>query len=497
VALDAVTGEPLSGFGTNGSVSLREGVENGFTTGQVSLSSPPHVYKGLVITGLRVQESPSFGYSGDTRAWDAHTGKLVWRFHSIPQDGEPGRETWDGDSGKNRSGTNVWGFMSFDPALGLIYLPYGSPTYDFYGGDRKGAGLYGNSLVALDALTGKLKWHFQAIHHDTWDYDFEAAPVLFDVVRNGARIPAVGETSKQGLVYILDRRDGKPIFGMEERPVPQSDVPGEASWPTEPMPVKPAPVARQSFKPEDIAKVTPEQEKVCTAMLATEGGMHNDGPFTRYGTTLSIVFPGTLGASNWHGASVDPSLGYLFMNVIHLADVGKMEKQEEGSRTPYSRTSPWGGFARFWNADKYWPCQAPPWGEMLAINVSTGDVAWKVPLGVIDELDAVGVHNTGTMNMGGSIATAGGLVFIAATNDRRMRAFDSKTGKVLWEAQLPAGGYATPSTYQGADGRQYVAIVAAGGGYYDKVTGDSVVAFALPKTGSADLDPKQSAPSRR
>jgi glucose dehydrogenase len=480
VGLNAETGKPVPGFGVEGFVNLKQGIENGFPSGQFSLSSPPKIYKNLVITGARVQESPSLGYSGDTRAWDLHTGKMAWQFHSVPKPGEAGHETWEDDGWQNRSGVNVWGLFSVDNELGLVYLPYGSPSYDFYGGDRKGANLYANCLVALDAATGKVKWYFQGIHHDTWDYDFEAAPVLLNVKRNGKTIPALAEVSKQGLIYILDRRDGKPIFGMEDRPVPPSDLPGEAAWKTEPVPVKPAPVGRMSFKPEELAKLTPELEKFCSEMLAAEGGMHNDGPFTRYGSTLSIVFPGTLGASNWHGASYDPGLGYLFLNIINLADVGKVVKAPEGSPLTYMRTSPWGSFGRFWYADKYWPCQAPPWGEMVAINVNTGDVAWKVPFGVIEELEKQGIRNTGTMNMGGSIATAAGLVFIGATNDRRFRAFESKTGKVLWEHQLDAGAYATPLTYQGKDGKQYVTVVAAGGGYYDRVSGDAVVTFALP-----------------
>ena len=474
-ALDAATGTRVTTFGTDGFVNMREGIENGFTTGQLSLSSPPKVYKNLIIAGARVQEAPSLGYAGDTRAWDVRTGKLVWQFHSVPRPGEPGSETWQGEDWKNRSGLNVWGFISVDPVLGLVYLPYGSASYDFYGGDRKGANLFANSIVALEAETGKLKWHFQAVPHDTWDYDFAAAPVLFEITRNGQRIPALAEVSKQGLVYILDRRDGKPIFGMEERAVPPSDVPGEDNSFKVPFPVKPAPVARMSFTAAEIAKVTPEHEKFCTDLMASDGGMRNNGPFTRYGTTASIVFPGTLGASNWHGASVDPGLGLLFMNVIHLADTGKVTKNADGARQPYSRN----GFNRFWNSANYWPCQAPPWGEMLALNVNTGDVAWKVPFGIIEELEARGIRNTGTMNMGGSIATAGGLVFIAATNDRHFRAFDSRTGKVVWDTVLPAGAYATPITYQ-ANGKQYVSVVAAGGGYYDRVTGDSLVAYALP-----------------
>jgi quinoprotein glucose dehydrogenase len=479
VEVSAKTGVPNPAFGAQGLVDLRQGVDNGFTSGQLSLSSPPKVFKNLIITGLRVQESPSLGYAGDTRAWDVHTGKLVWQLHSVPRPGEPGHDTWSGDDWKGRSGTNVWGFISVDAQLGLVYLPYGSPTFDFWGGDRPGAGLYGDSLVAVEGDTGKVKWYFQAIPHDTWDYDFSAAPVLFTFTRGNERIPAVAEVSKQGLVYILDRRDGKPIFGMDDRPVPPSDVPGEHAWPTVPFPKKPAPLGRMSFSPDDLANVTPEHHKYCADLLASEGGMHNDGPFTRYGTTLSIVFPGTLGASNWHGASIDPQRGLLFVNVIQLADIGKMAPNAAGARTPYSRTAPGGAYARFWWGEKYWPCQAPPWGQFAAINVTTGDVAWKVPLGVVEELDAKGIHNTGTMNMGGSIATASGLVFIGATNDRRFRAFDAGTGNVLWETTLEAGAYATPMTYQGRDGKQYVVIVAAGAGYYDRVGGDSVIAFAL------------------
>ena len=287
--------------------------------------------------------------------------------------------------------------------------------------------------------------------------------------------------TKHGLLFILDRRDGKPVFGAEERPAPATDVPGEQSWPTEPFPVKPPPLGRNSFSAEEIAKVTPEHEKFCRELLATEGGMVMGGPLTRYGPALSIVFPGTIGVSNWHGASLDPKLGYMFVNTTDLADVGKVVKNPEGSRTPFSRTSPWGTYARFWNPENFWPCQQPPWGQLIAVNVNTGDIAWKTPLGTIPELEKKGVRNTGAPNIGGSISTAGGLVFIAATNDKQFRAFDSKTGKELWSATLETGGYATPMTYLGKDGRQYVVIVATGGSFYDSSTGDGVIAFALPK----------------
>ncbi|HZC22445.1 MAG TPA: pyrroloquinoline quinone-dependent dehydrogenase [Candidatus Binatia bacterium] len=480
VSLNAETGKPTAGFGTDGSIDIKTDIQNGIPHAQFDVTSPVTIYKDLVITSGQVQEAPGPGSSGDTRAWDVHTGKQVWRFHSVPHAGEVGNDTWPGESWKNRSGTNVWGFMSIDAERGLLFLPHGSPSSDFYGADRKGKDLFGNSLVALNADTGKLVWYFQTVHHDTWDYDLESPPVLIDVMQKGVKIPAVAVIGKAGLMYILDRRNGNPIFGVEERPVPASDVPGEPGYPTQPFPVKPAPLGRHNFNPDEIASVTPEQKKVCTDLMATEGGMKSGGPFTHYGTKLTIVFPGTLGTTNWPGMSYNPDLGYLFVNTVNIADVGKIAKNEDASDPAYERTSPWGMYARFWNNDKFWPCQNPPWGELWAINVNTGDVAWKEPFGVIEELDAKGIHGTGTLNFGGSISTAGGLLFIAATNDQRFRAFDAATGKVLWETKLETGSYTVPMTYEGKNGKQYVVLVDTGGSFYDTTAGDSVIAYTLP-----------------
>lgn len=480
VSINAETGKPTVGFGVDGSIDIKTDVQNGIPHAQFDVTSPVTIYKDMAITSGQVQEAPGTGASGDTRAWDVHTGQQVWRFHSVPHPGEVGNETWPGTSWKNRSGTNVWGFMSIDVERGLLFLPHGSPSSDFYGADRKGKDLFGNSLVALNADTGKLVWYFQTVHHDTWDYDLESPPVLIDVMQKGAKIPAVAIIGKAGLMYILDRRNGDPIFGVEERPVPPSDVPGEQGYPTQPFPLKPPPLGRHSFTRDEIATVTPEQKKVCTDLMATEGGMNSGGPFTHYGSKLTIVFPGTLGTTNWPGMSYNPDLGYLFVNTVNIADVGKIAKNEDAPDPAYERTSPWGMYARFWNNDKFWPCQNPPWGELWAINANTGDVAWKVPFGVIEELDAKGIHNTGTLNFGGSISTAGGLLFIAATNDQRFRAFDAATGKVLWETKLETGSYTVPMTYEGKDGKQYVALVDTGGSFYDTTAGDSVIAFTLP-----------------
>jgi len=480
IALDAKTGQPATSFGAGGVVDMKVGVMNGYDQVPYGLSSPPIVYKSLVITGAHTQESPMLGSSGDVRAWDARTGELVWTFHTVPRPGEAGHETWEGDSWKNRSGVNVWSMMTVDVARGLVFLPLGSPTYDYYGGDRKGANLYGDALVALDANTGKVKWHFQTVHHDLWDYDLCTPPTLFDVTVKGRKIPAVAVMTKMGLLFILDRRDGKPIYGVEERPIPKTDVPGESSWPTQPFPLKPAPLARNSFKREELADLTPEHRKYCEALFDRDSGMRNEGPYTHYTTMPSVVFPGTLGGGNWNPMSFDPKLGYLFINTQDLGGIGQMKKNPEGGRTPWSRTSPLGPVGRFWNPDTRWPCQQPPWGRLVAVNVNTAEIVWQAVLGITEGLPE-DKQKTGRPNLGGSLATASGLVFIGATDDSRFRAFDARTGKELWVTKIDAGAHSAPITYVGKDGKQYVVITATGGGFIaDPSSADTVIAFALP-----------------
>ncbi len=499
MSLNAKTGKPTAGFGVDGAVDLRAGLMNEDTTARSSytINSPVTIYKGLIITGSTVQESPEKGMPGDVRAWDAHDGRLVWTFHTVPHEGEEGYDTWPAGAGKNRSGANVWGFMSVDVARGLVYMPTGSATYDFYGADREGKDLFANTLIALHADTGKLAWYFQAIHHDIEDYDLQSAPILFDVKHEGKTIPAVGFTSKSGMVFILDRTNGKPIYGVTEEPVQASDVPGEKRWLTDPVPVKPAPLGLHHYDPvkDGVSQVTPEHAAYCTNMVqnsdpvppgatpaeaATHGAMVGGGDFVPFGQKLTIQFPGTLGAVNWHGMSYDPRLGYLFVNVSNIADVGKIAKNPRGNDPPYVRTSPWGVYARYWEEQKFWPCQPGPWGQLMAINVNTGDVAWQEPFGVIPELEAKGVTGTGSLSYGGTIATAGGLIFIAATDDQHFRAFESKTGKVLWDIKMDTGAYVVPMTYKAKNGKQYVLIVDTGGSYYDRTAGDSVIAWALP-----------------
>lgn len=486
ISLNAKTGKPVPGFGDEGLVNLKAGLTDKFPNAAYGLSSPPAIFGDLVITGSRLQESPSPGPAGDIRGWNMRTGKLVWTFHTIPRPDEANHDTWSGEQWADRSGANSWGFTTVDTQRGIVFVPVGTPTTDFYGADRKGSNLYGSSLVALDAATGKLKWYFQTTHHDNWDYDQTAPPVLIDVRRDGKQIAAVAAVTKQGLVFIFDRVTGKPIYGVEERPV-VSDNPfpggGDEPWPTQPFPLKPPVLTRNSFEPGEIAKVTPEHEKFCRDLLALEGGAMTGGPYAQYGPKLRVIFPSWIGGGNWGGMSFDPRLGYLFVNTQSVANLNKLIKTEDGAR--FLRVGP-DGYSLgegnlFWNPEKNWPCQQPPWGELSAVNANTGDVAWRVPLGSFDELDAKGVPKTGTPNMGGSIATAGGLVFIAATVDARIRAFESRTGKELWSAKLDADAQSTPMTFQGKNGKQYVAIVAGGSVHYIRpnVPGRLYV-FALP-----------------
>jgi quinoprotein glucose dehydrogenase len=470
IALNATTGKLDPGFGKEGELDM-----------VVPYNSVPLIYKNVVVVGANTPAGP-FGAPGNARAFDARTGAKLWEFSSVAQPAQPGHDTWEGDSWKDRSGVNAWPFyFTVDERRGLVYLPLASPTSDFYGGDRKGANLYGNSVVAVDIETGKYKWHFQTIHHDLWDHDPPAPPALFDITRGGNTVPALALTTKSGYMYILNRETGQPIFGVEERPVPKSDVPGEQAFPTQPFPVKPPPIARNSYRSEDLVTAddtTAEHAQACRDLVSSNDGVTNSGPFTTWAfraegapVKSSLVFPGGLGGANWGGVAWDPNLRYAFVVSQDDGALGWMEKTPDGSSVPYDKTTlgPGRGNFEVRIGGAAWPCQKPPWGRLTAVNTATGDFAWQIPLGVTEGLPEA-KQNTGRPALAGAIVTGGGVLFVGSTDDNRFRAFEAKTGKQLWVTRLDRRANANPITYQGKDGKQYVAIVAT----------ETLVVFAVP-----------------
>jgi len=505
IALDVGTGQPAAGFGKDGEIELT-----------VPFAEVPTIYKNVVILGANVygpgevnlhpQDEVAKGIPGDSRAFDARTGKQLWVFHTIPQPSEVGHDTWGGDSWKGRGGTNVWSMtMTVDEKRGIVYMPVGGPAANYWGGDRPGDNLFSNTLVAADAETGKLKWYFQTVHHELWDYDLPPEPALIDIVKDGKKIPAVVQTGKTGYMFILDRVTGKPVFGVEERPVATAEVPSEKFSPTQPFPVKPPPLARVSFTLDDMVTAedtTPEHAKACRELWDSVGGFYTAGPFTPWlyraeGAPLkiSLSFPGATGGANWGGTASDVRSGYVFVNMQNQGSLGWIVKNPHYTpetadiQLPYDRgVAPGfnGQFGLFSVAVKdasgrplgNWPCQKPPWETLVAVNVNTGDIAWSVPLGITEELPEAKQHTGRTGAFAGPIATAGGLVFIGATSDNRFRAFDSKTGRELWTAKLAYTATAVPITYQGKNGKQYVAIMAASGSGEGNSQG--LVVYALP-----------------
>ena len=411
IALNAATGDLSSGFGKDGIVDT-----------VVPYNSAATIFKNVVMIGANVNEVP-IGPPGDTRAYDARTGKKLWDFHTVPRAGELGNNTW-GDGWKGRSGTNIWGFsMTVDEQRGIVYMPVSGPAANYWGGDRPGNNLFANSVVAVDAQTGKYKWHFQTVHHDIWDSDIPSAPGLVDIVQNGRTIPALASVGKTGYMFILDRTNGKPIFGVEERPVPKGDVPGEWYSPTQPFPLKPPPLSKVSFKKEDIvteADTTAEHVRACQELWDKSGGFENAGPFTPFRfhedgapPRSTIQFPGGTGGVNWGGTATDPRLGYVFLNSHDTSLVGWVEKRKpgveysfdtRGSDAPYDRASvngP-GPFHTFSAPIKdasgktlaNLPCQRPPWARLVAVNANTGEIAWQTTLGINERLPE-GKQNTG------------------------------------------------------------------------------------------------------
>lgn len=563
-AIGAATGELVASFGSEGSVDLRRGLDRDVTGLFITARTPGVIYRDLLILGSVVDEGP-IAAPGHIRAFDVRTGALRWTFRTIPHPGEFGYDTWPDSAYLQVGGANAWTGLSVDEERGMVFIPTGSASFDFWGGNRIGENLFANSLIALNAATGERIWHFQTVHHDIWDRDLPAPPNLVTVHHGGREIDAVAQITKSGFVFLFDRESGEPLFPIEEKPYPASDLKGEATWPTQPLPTRPPPFSRQFFSEEEVTDISPESRAAVREQLK---GRRFGGQFVPPSTQGTVIFPGFDGGGEWGGAAYDPNSGMLYVNANEMPwNLQMVELAPEGERTgadlyalhcaachgpdrrgsaggafpslidvairlspseieeritagrgfmpsfaylnpgersaiitfvlegadvpvaprlededdegPVFSGSPYGhmGYNRFLDPEGY-PAVKPPWGTLNAIDLNKGEIVWTVRLGEREELTARGIPQTGTENYGGPVVTAGGLLFIGATNDERFRAFDKDTGELLWETRLPAGGYATPATYM-IDGRQYV-VIAVGGGKMGTKPGDSYVAFALP-----------------
>jgi quinoprotein glucose dehydrogenase len=497
IALDSRTGEPCSDFGSHGQVLLDRDVVNPPSfKGEYAVTSPPAVVNGLVIVGSAVGDGRrAAAPSGVVRAFDARTGGLKWSWDPVARDStQPGYDTWRGPQAHHAGAANAWSIISVDSARDLVFVPTGSASPDFFGGERLGQNLFANSIVALRASTGRMVWHFQTVHHDLWDYDVPAQPLLFTMHREGREIAALAQTTKMGHVFMLDRETGTPLFPVEERPVPRSDVAGEDAWPTQPFPTVPRPLSSPRFDLSEIFGVTDAGRAWCREQLA---GARWSGIFTPPGLVPTVIFPGNVGGSNWSGIALDPArhLAIIPTNrVITLVDlIPRADVRDVMMRgTRFDEIAPQTGtpFAmrrRHLISPDGAPCNLPPWGILSAVDLETGELRWERPFGRIAQLSNVpGSDTWGSPNLGGAMTTAGGIVFAGGAVDSRLHAFDVDNGKELWSAQLPAGVHASPMTYVSASGRQFV-VVAAGGhrelharaGDFDK-PGDFIVAFALP-----------------
>ncbi len=470
-SLDAKTGQLDPEFGDHGVKDLREDFEEDLSKLGYGPTSAPAICGDVVVLGVSCGEGPGIAAPGDIRGFDVRSGKQLWRFHTVPQAGEFGNETWEGDSWKDRGAANAWGGASSDPERGLIFCATGSAAFDFYGGDRKGDNLFANCVIAIDAKTGKRKWHFQTLRHDLWDHDLPVYPNLVTVIRDGQSVDAVAQVTKTGFVYLFNRETGEPLFEIEEKEVPESDVDGEQASPTQPIPVKPAPFSAQHFDESNVTTIGEENRNFVLEKLKTIRSGPAFNPPSLEGT---VVIPGFHGGANWSGASFDPETATLYLNSTNMPNIMTLVPAPAGSPFRFVHK----GYIQFRDQEGY-PAIAPPWGLLNAINLNTGEYLWKTVLGEYPELTERGIPQTGTESFGGTIVTAGGLVFVGGTTDEKFRAFDKSTGKKLWEYQLPAGGYATPSTYM-IDGKQYVVIAAGGAGKLRTKAGESFMVFAIP-----------------
>jgi quinoprotein glucose dehydrogenase len=471
IALDARTGERCPGFED---VGLHEGVSPLVDPRQFSLTSPGTVIDDVVIVGSSVADldRPNAPH-GIVRAFDTRSGELRWTFRTIPADGDPGSGTWE--TGTARGGAaNVWSTITADLERGLVFLPVGSASPDFYGGDRHGANLYADSVVALDARTGELRWHFQTVHHDLWDYDVAAPPILVDVRRDGRDVPAVVVLTKSSLVFVLHRETGEPLFPVEERPVPASDVPGERAWPTQPFPVRPPPLSSHRITDADLHDATPAHRDACAARLSR---LRNEGIYTPPSLQGTLVHPATGGGANWSGGAFDPVRRLLFVPVNNLAIEIRLARNWLTGWFTGERYRLDGGYELF--AHDGLPCNRPPWGRLVAVDIDRGEIAWSVST-------STGPADFGNSSYGPPLATAGGLVFHGATAWPVLRIHDAATGERIGGIELPAGVHGGPISYRlRPGGRQYVVVAAGGHDGLGSPKGDYVIAWALPRSGQA------------
>jgi quinoprotein glucose dehydrogenase len=487
VAVDAASGVECADFGRNGAVDLRAGLGD-VAQGEYYVTSPPTVLADLVAVGALVGDNRRVdGPGGVVRAFDARSGALRWAFDPVPPGTPALPPASDGTPRFHRGTPNAWSIFSADPARNLLFVPFGVPSPDFFGGHRRGFDHYGSSVVALDGASGRVVWRFQTVHHDLWDYDVASQPTLIELERDGARIPALVQPTKLGHVFVLQRETGEPLFPVEERPVPAGDVPGEVYAPTQPFPAFPRPLHPHRLRPEDAFGFTPWDRGRCRRQLEA---LRNDGLFTPPSLQGSLTYPGTPGGANWGGAAWDPERRLLVLNQSRIAMSHRLVPREQagaGEGSHYMGLSPQAGTPYAVAQDVPVsplgvPCSPPPWGTLLAVDFASREVRWEIPFGTTRDMTPLPFgFGFGLPSMGGPIVTASGLVFIGAALDDYLRAYDVETGEELWRERLPAGGQATPMTYKlRPDGRQFLVLAAGGHGTLRTRQGDWVIAWALP-----------------
>ena len=478
-AIDARTGQTVQSFGDNGRTDLRTGLDRDLTdVPPIQTNNPGRIYEDILIMPL-MRSGADYSYvPGDIHAYSVRTGKLLWQFHTVPRPGEFGYDTWPKDFWTRSGGGINWNELTIDEKRGIAYIPTGTGKWDHYGADRIGQNLFANSIIALDARNGKRLWHFQTVHHDLWDYDLPAGPKLLTVKHDGKNVDVVIQPTKHGFLFVLDRVTGQPLWPIEERPVPKSDVPGEQAWPTQPFPTKPPPFARQALTEKDVSPFMPEAEQATWREKIRNA--RNEGLFTPPSMRGTVTIPGVGGGASWGTAAVDPTKGYLYIvskdapAIVTITLPGNSAADQKGKAVPHAppKTPVDGEFmhytapyTQFVSQSSRLPSLSPPWFQLTAYDLNAGTIRWQIPYGTVPSLAAQGHSDTGVVQQqrGGPVVTATGLIF-AATNDKKLRVYDTDNGKVIWETDLPASAEGVPAVYE-AGGREYIALcVAAGNG---------------------------------